>query len=144
MLIIIELSNFHSKLPYGCGEQNMVNFVPNIVVLDYLTSVNKLTFEIEEKAKKHMESGYQRELGYKHDDGSYSAFGKNDDSGSTWLTAFVIKSFNQASKYIEIETNVINQGLKFLSETQQEDGSFIENGRIIHSSLQGGSSKGIG
>ena len=28
--------------------------------------------------------GYQRELTYKHDDGSYSAFGKNDDSGNTW------------------------------------------------------------
>jgi CD109 antigen len=132
------------KLPYGCGEQNMVNFVPNIVVLDYLTSVNKLTPEIEEKAKKHMESGYQRELGYKHNDGSYSAFGKSDSSGSTWLTAFVIKSFNQASKYIEIESDVMNQGLKFLSKTQKRDGSFPEVGYILSSSLQGGSSKGIG
>lgn len=25
------------KMPSGCGEQNMLNFVPNIVVLDYLT-----------------------------------------------------------------------------------------------------------
>ena len=122
----------------------MVNFVPNIVVLDYLTSVNKLTPEIEEKAKKHMESGYQRELGYKHDDGSYSAFGKSDSSGSTWLTAFVIKSFNQASKYIEIESDVMNQGLEFLSKTQKSDGSFSEVGCVIHSSLQGGLSKGIG
>jgi len=122
----------------------MVNFVPNIVVLDYLTIVNKLTPEIEEKAKKHMESGYQRELGYKHNDGSYSAFGKSDSSGSTWLTAFVIKSFNQASKYIEIETDVMNQGLKFLSKTQKRDGSFPEVGYILSSSLQGGSSKGIG
>jgi len=122
----------------------MVNFVPNIVVLDYLTSANKLTPEIEEKAKKHMESGYQRELGYKHNDGSYSAFGKSDSSGSTWLTAFVIKSFNQASKYIEIESDVMNQGLKFLSKTQKKDGSFPEVGKILSSSLQGGSSKGIG
>ena len=28
--------------------------------------------------------GYQRELTYKHDDGSYSAFGKSDESGHTW------------------------------------------------------------
>ncbi len=28
--------------------------------------------------------GYQRELTYKHDDGSYSAFGKSDESGNTW------------------------------------------------------------
>ena len=23
-------------MPHGCGEQNMLNFVPNIVILDYL------------------------------------------------------------------------------------------------------------
>lgn len=24
------------RMPFGCGEQNMLNFVPNIVVLEYL------------------------------------------------------------------------------------------------------------
>lgn len=38
------------RLPYGCGEQNMVNFVPNIIVLDYLTQANKLTDKIKDKA----------------------------------------------------------------------------------------------
>lgn len=28
--------------------------------------------------------GYQRQLLYKHDDGSYSAFGKADNQGNTW------------------------------------------------------------
>ena len=23
------------QMPYGCGEQNMINFVPNILVLEY-------------------------------------------------------------------------------------------------------------
>ena len=27
------------RMPYGCGEQNMLNFVPNIVVIDYLTVI---------------------------------------------------------------------------------------------------------
>ncbi|CRK99838.1 CLUMA_CG013142, isoform D [Clunio marinus] len=131
------------KLPYGCGEQNMLNFVPNIVVLDYLTTLNKLTPEIESKAKKYMESGYQRELGYKHDDGSYSAFGKSDDSGSTWLTAFVAKSFHQASKYIMVEESIIKQALDFLVSIQAQNGSFPEVGHVSHKDMQGGSSKGI-
>lgn len=29
-------------------------------------------------------TGYQRQLLYKHDDGSYSAFGKADTQGNTW------------------------------------------------------------
>jgi len=24
------------KMPHGCGEQNMLNFVPNIVIMEYL------------------------------------------------------------------------------------------------------------
>jgi len=40
--------------------------------------------------------GYQRELTYQRNDGSFSAFGKRDPSGSMWLTAFVAKSFQKA------------------------------------------------
>lgn len=121
----------------------MLNFVPNIVVLDYLTNLNKLTPTIEQKAKKYMESGYQRELTYKHDDGSYSAFGKSDKSGSTWLTAFVAKSFNQASKHILVDKEIVKEALEFLKNVQSENGSFPEVGHVSHTDMQGGSSKGI-
>lgn len=130
-------------MPCGCGEQNMLNFVPNIVILDYLTNVKRLTPTIEAKAKKYMEIGYQRELTYKHENGSYSAFGKSDSSGSTWLTAFVAKSFHQASKYILIDENIIKHALDFLKKVQAKDGSFPEVGYICHKDMQGGSSKGI-
>lgn len=121
----------------------MLNFVPNIVALDYLISVNKLTPDIKSKATSHMESGYQRELGYKHDDGSYSAFGKGDSSGSTWLTAFVARSFYKASKYIEIDDKIINSALEYLAKVQDDDGHFPEKGRVIHKDMQGGASKGV-
>jgi CD109 antigen len=121
----------------------MLNFVPNIVVLNYLTAVNQLTSNIEEKAKSFLATGYQTELTYKHDDGSYSAFGKSDSSGTTWLTAFVAKSFHQASKYIEIDQEIINNALNFLSKVQKRDGSFPEVGYMLSKSMQGGASKGI-
>lgn len=47
-------------------------------------------------------AGYQRELLYRRDNGSFSAFGNADESGSTWLTAFVLKSFAQARTYIQV------------------------------------------
>lgn len=131
------------KMPHGCGEQNMLNFVPNIVVLDYLTNVKQLTSKTKEKLLKHMESGYQRELTYKHPDGSYSAFGPSDKKGSTWLTAFVAKSFKHASKYMNIEENIIDQTLNWLVSKQNDDGSFSEVGKILSQSMQGGSGKGV-
>lgn len=45
------------RMPYGCGEQNMLNFVPNIVVMKYLQVTQRLTPTIEGKAKKYMEAG---------------------------------------------------------------------------------------
>lgn len=45
------------KMPYGCGEQNMVNFAPNIFALQYLEATNQDTQNIREKAIGHMKSG---------------------------------------------------------------------------------------
>lgn len=124
------------RMPYGCGEQNMVNFVPNILVLHYLEAISKKMPAISEKAKKYLDIGYQRELTYKHDDGSYSAFGKSDNSGSTWLTAYVMRSFHQAAKYADIDPKVIMEGLDFLASKQAQNGSFPEYGKLFDSAHQ--------
>lgn len=48
-------------MPYGCGEQNMVLFAPNIFILNYLKSTGQLTPDIQEKATRFLESGeFQR------------------------------------------------------------------------------------
>lgn len=130
------------RMPFGCGEQNMVYFVPNIVVAKYLERVNRLYDTIKQKIITHLETGYQRELTYKRSDGSYSAFGKQDKIGSTWLTAFVAKSFHQAKSYITIDDKVINGALKWLVSKQSNDGSFPEVGSVSHKAMQGGSANG--
>ena len=72
------------QLPYGCGEQNMLRFVPNIVALDYLIGSSQVTAGLQARAVGNMRTGYQRELSYRREDGSFSAFGDRDDAGSTW------------------------------------------------------------
>ncbi|XP_030565061.1 CD109 antigen isoform X3 [Drosophila novamexicana] len=124
------------RMPYGCGEQNMVNFVPNILVVKYLDVTDRKMPNIVAKAKKFLEIGYQRELTYKHDDGSYSAFGKSDPSGSTWLTAYVVRSFHQAAKYTDVDPKVIVQGLDFLASKQKDNGEFPEVGKLFDNANQ--------
>lgn len=131
------------KMPYGCGEQNMLNFVPNIVVMEYLKNTDQLTPAIENRALKYMEKGYQQELTYRRDDGSFSAFGNSDQHGSTWLTAYVTKSFTQAMSYVPVEDKVIDEALRWLSNNQASDGSFPEVGKVSHSAMQGGAAKGL-
>ncbi|KAL7293106.1 hypothetical protein TKK_0013261 [Trichogramma kaykai] len=131
------------KMPFGCGEQNMLNFVPNIVILEYLKNTNQLSPAIESKAVRYLETGYQQELTYRHTDGSFSAFGQADPSGSTWLTAFVAKSFKQADNYITVDSKIVDEALKWLSENQAANGSFPEVGIVSHKDMQGGSARGL-
>lgn len=129
------------RLPSGCGEQNMLHFVPNIVILNYLKSTGQIKPKIEKRAKDYTEKGYQRQLTYRHNDGSFSAFGKSDRRGSTWLTAFVAKSFRQATSYIDVDEKIITEALEWLAKIQSEDGSFKEVGQISHKAIQGGAAQ---
>ncbi|KAI1893470.1 hypothetical protein AGOR_G00124050 [Albula goreensis] len=125
-------------MPYGCGEQNMVLFAPNIYIMKYLESTKQLTDEIKDKAVHFLESGYQRELNYKHEDGSYSAFGKSDESGNTWLTAFVMKSFGGARPYIFVDPDHITLAKNWLQRHQKPNGCFHSVGRLLNNGMKGG------
>ncbi|KAL0612419.1 Alpha-2-macroglobulin-like protein 1 [Plecturocebus cupreus] len=70
-------------MPSGCGEQNMVLFAPIIYVSQYLEKAGLLTEGIRSRAVGFLEIGYQKELMYKHSNGSYSAFGEQDGNGNT-------------------------------------------------------------
>jgi hypothetical protein len=53
------LSNLKNllRMPYGCGEQNMASWSPNIYVLQYLENTEQLTEELENQAEGYMRIG---------------------------------------------------------------------------------------
>ncbi|NXD24456.1 OVOS protein, partial [Spelaeornis formosus] len=125
-------------MPYGCGEQNMALFTPNIYALDYLNKTGQLTEDIKIRGTGYLSTGYQKQLSYKHRDGSYSSFGLRDREGSVWLTAFVYKSLEQAKRYIYIDDNVQSQTLIWLASKQKSDGCFENAGSHFNNALKGG------
>uniref|UniRef100_A0A672V667 Alpha-2-macroglobulin n=1 Tax=Strigops habroptila TaxID=2489341 RepID=A0A672V667_STRHB len=135
------MQNLHQllQMPFGCGEQNMVLFAPNIYVLDYLNKTGQLSEEVKSKAIGYLVSGYQRQLNYKHPDGSYSTFGpRYGQPGNTWLTAFVLKSFAQARPHIFIDEKHIQDALVWLSYKQKENGCFRSSGTLLNNAMKGG------
>ncbi|KAM6211467.1 alpha-2-macroglobulin-like protein 1 [Sarcoramphus papa] len=125
------------QMPHGCGEQNMVLFAPIVYVLQYLEKTRQLTPEIKERATGFLRNGYQMQLLYRHRDGSYSVFGQQDGEGNTWLTAFVVKSFGQARKYIYVDDKNVQDALRWLEQNQLPSGCFATKGSLFHSSLKG-------
>jgi len=128
------------RIPTGCGEQNMITLAPNVYVAKYLLAVGQLRPDIRQRIVNNMVVGYGRELTYRHPDGSFSAFGKSDNSGSTWLTAFVVRTFAevQGTGLVSVDTAVLEQAGQWLLEQQASDGSFKSVGKVIHQEMMGG------
>ncbi|XP_061400995.1 alpha-2-macroglobulin-like [Musca vetustissima] len=126
--------------PTGCGEQNMVNFAPNILVLQYLKAIGKVGQEknLIKQAKSFVEIGYQQELSFRHASGGYSVFGerRDKDAASTWLTAYVIRFFLKAAKFVSIEEKIITSGLDYLASNQKADGDFAYTGYLFYPAQQ--------
>jgi len=126
------------QMPMGCGEQNMILFAPDVYITRYLQGSGQLKPEIMAKAEKLMITGYQRELTYRRTDGSFSAFGMNDESGSLWLTAFVLKCFAQAKGLLYIDSSVLDAASSWITAHQNADGSFDPVGFVHHQEMLGG------
>ncbi|XP_033174138.1 pregnancy zone protein [Drosophila mauritiana] len=129
------------RLPSGCGEQTMSKLVPNYLVRDYLKSIKKLTPALDARIKRNLQEGYQHMLHYRHDDGSFSSFGptkwREEDpvrNGSTWLTAYVLRSFSKIKDIIDLDEQILAKGYEFLLTRQAENGSFTEHGEYFYGS----------
>ncbi|XP_073540722.1 alpha-2-macroglobulin-like protein 1 isoform X2 [Phyllobates terribilis] len=134
------LSNIGNLLAmsYGCGEQNMVLFAPNVFILTYLQASDQLNPTVLAKGKDMLEKGYARQLLYMRKDGSFSAFGNSDPEGSTWLTGFVMKTLSQSKDITYIDEKVMTQSMNWLKAQQKPDGCFQATGRVLNNGMQGG------
>ncbi|XP_056118834.1 alpha-2-macroglobulin-like [Rhinichthys klamathensis goyatoka] len=129
------------QLPSGCGEQNMIILAPNIYILLYLEVTEQLTAAIRETATGYLQSGYQGQLNYRYNDGSYSTFGY--DESNAWLTAFVLRSFGLARQFISIDPHVLQSAKDWLIRKQGSDGCFMQKGTLYHNDMKGGVSDGV-
>ncbi|XP_077578127.1 alpha-2-macroglobulin-like [Stigmatopora nigra] len=129
------------RMPYGCGEQNMALFAPNIYILQYLKDTQQMTSDIEKKTLNFLTSGYQRQLNYKHSNGGYSTFGTGEEN--TWLTAFVMRSFAKANSFVYIDPANIEDSQNWLERKQKENGCFQKSGKLFNNRMKGGVSDEI-
>ncbi|XP_065137345.1 alpha-2-macroglobulin isoform X2 [Paramisgurnus dabryanus] len=138
------LQNLHGllRMPYGCGEQNIAVLSPNIYILQYLENTQQLTSAIRERAIGFLKNGYQRQLNYENsEDGSYTTFGHGE--GNTWLTAFVLRTFGKAQRYIFIDPQKIQTSKQWLMRHQQTGGCFESKGKLFNNRMKGGVSDSV-
>uniref|UniRef100_A0A8C2Q753 Alpha-2-macroglobulin-like n=1 Tax=Cyprinus carpio TaxID=7962 RepID=A0A8C2Q753_CYPCA len=129
------LRNLHGllQMPYGCGEQNMAVLSPNIYILQYLENTEQLTSAIRERATGFLKSGKRKQ---------FYTLGHPKQTVKVkqiyMLTAFVLRSFGKAQKYIFIDPQIIQSAKEWLISRRDSDGCFIQQGRLFNNRMKGG------
>ncbi|XP_046661617.1 pregnancy zone protein-like isoform X2 [Homalodisca vitripennis] len=123
-------------LPMGCGEQNLARLAPNLYVLRYIDASGQVNQQLRATALKNIQKGYQRQLTFQRSDGSFSAFGDSDESGSLWLTAAVLKILGEARSVIDVDQDLLQDSVKWITQRQLENGCFPIIGQVFHTDIE--------
>ncbi|MBU0608215.1 MAG: hypothetical protein KKI08_10010, partial [Armatimonadetes bacterium] len=118
------------QMPYGCFEQTSSATYPNVLVLDYMKSINKITPEIRMKAEGLINSGYQRLVSFEVKGGGFSWFG--EAPANRLLTAFGLMEFYDMARVHEVDPNLIERTQQWLLSQQQADGSWKPDEQYLH------------
>ncbi|XP_072513380.1 complement C3-like [Salminus brasiliensis] len=127
------------RQPTGCGEQNLMAMVLPLIATNYVDKSSQWEdFGVDKRAEwlQHISTGYVNELSFRNSDGSFGLFEKS--TGSTWLTAYVVRILSKASNLVSLEENVICDAVKWLIlKAQMPDGVFNEVFKISSSAMGG-------
>uniref|UniRef100_A0A8C7XBC1 Uncharacterized protein n=1 Tax=Oryzias sinensis TaxID=183150 RepID=A0A8C7XBC1_9TELE len=127
------------RQPGGCGEQNMIGMTLPVIATIYLDKTNQweaVGFEKRAEALQHIKTGYNNELAYLKNDGSFAVYPKSPSS--SWLTAYVVKVFSIANNLVAIKKEHVCDAVKFLIlRSQQPDGLFTEIGKVYAGYMTG-------
>jgi alpha-2-macroglobulin len=105
--------DYLTQFPYGCTEQTLSGFVPNIVVSKALSDL-KIKSDVNHQALTvKIRAGLDRLYDFQHEDGGWGWW-KTDDSG-IFMTTAVVAGFSQArAAGIEIKPDSLQNALKWL------------------------------
>ncbi len=118
------------RMPFGCFEQTSSATYPNVLALDYMKRIKKLTPEVHAKAEGFIANGYQRLLTFEVPGGGFSWFGQAP--ANKILTSYGLMEFGDMSKVHDMDPRVISRTQQWLASQQQPDGSWKPDSNFIN------------
>src|SRR5207248_1272596 len=112
--------DYLTSFPYGCVEQTMSSFLPNIVVKDAVRSLN-LNVELDEASlHEKIRAGLDRLYSFQHEDGGWGWW-KTDES-HPFMTAYVLAGLVQAhAAGTQVRQEAIDKGARWVKKDFAED-----------------------
>jgi alpha-2-macroglobulin len=85
-----------TSYPYGCTEQTMSSFLPDVIVDDAIKQLGIKPAMDEDELKNKIDAGVKRLYQYQHDDGGWGWW-QTDDS-QVFMSAYVLAGLSQAKR----------------------------------------------
>ncbi len=109
---IFSALNYLTSYPYGCVEQTMSSFLPDIVVTQAMHELNLKQPINESQLNEKIAAGLERLRGYRHEDGGWGWW-VTDDS-HPFMTAYVVAGLSQAQAAgVSVDKSEIDGGAKW-------------------------------
>jgi hypothetical protein len=118
------------RMPGGCFEQTSSSTYPNVLALDYMKRIQKLTPEVHAKAEGFIANGYQRLLTFEVAGGGFSWFG--NAPANKILTSYGLMEFSDMAKVHDVDPKLIQRTQQWLASQQQPDGSWKPDANFIN------------
>jgi uncharacterized protein YfaS (alpha-2-macroglobulin family) len=120
--------DYLTTYPYGCTEQTMSSFLPNVIVTQALKDVKSSTIRDSNDLPKKVQKGMDRLYAYQHNDGGWGWW--KDDQSDPFMTAYVVSGLSLAKQNgYEPDDNRIGSGREKLK--QMLDAGVTEAGTQI-------------
>jgi alpha-2-macroglobulin len=105
--------DYLTSYPYGCTEQTMSSFLPDVLVADALNKLGVKSNIDPTTLHKQVQAGMDRLYTYQHDDGGWGWW-QTDDS-HLFMTAYVLAGLSQAKAAgFDVKQDAIDKGRAWL------------------------------
>jgi alpha-2-macroglobulin len=119
-----------TSFPYGCTEQTMSSFLPNVVVANTLRELKVPAHIDPALLKRQVDAGLDRLYDFQHQDGGWGWW--KDDDSMVFMTAYVISGMAQAQATgYEVKPAAFQNGKSYLKKMLAEHPKMIPDLRAF-------------
>jgi uncharacterized protein YfaS (alpha-2-macroglobulin family) len=113
--------DYLTTYPYGCTEQTMSSYLPNVIVAETLSRLKVPGHVDNADLLAKMQAGLDRLKDYQHDDGGWGWW--KEDSSRVYMTAYVVGGLGQGEQFVPLTSDqrtMKNNGMDYLRKALAE------------------------
>jgi hypothetical protein len=107
--------DYLTSYPYGCTEQTMSSYLPNVIVAETLSRLNVSGRVDDADLRAKMQAGLARLQDYQHDDGGWGWW--KEDESRVYMTAYVVSGIGMGAQFAQLsgdQRGMLNRGERYL------------------------------